>query len=148
MSEKEPLALEIVKRHAIYAGIVGLVPIPFVNFAGVTAFEIKMLKDLAAFYEIPFRADAGKSIVTSLIGGLGATNLGYGTVGLVKGVPMIGAILGALTLPVSAAALTWAIGKVFIMHFESGGTLLDLDPDKVRGYFAEQLGKGKKAAAA
>ncbi|MBI2215375.1 MAG: DUF697 domain-containing protein [Acidobacteria bacterium] len=148
MSEKEPFALEIVKRHSLYAGVVGLVPVPLVNFAGVAAFEIKMLKDLAAFYEIPFREDAGKTIVSSLIGGLGATNLGYGALGLAKSVPLVGTLLGILTLPVSAAALTWAIGKVFIMHFESGGTLLDFDPDKVRGYFAEQLGKGKKTATA
>lgn len=146
MSDKEQLALEIVKRHALYAGVVGLVPVPFVNFAGVTAFEIKMLKDLAAFYEIPFRADAGKSIVSSLIGGLGATELGYGALGFMKGVPLVGVVLGALTLPISAAALTWAVGKVFIMHFESGGTLLDFEPEKVRGYFAEQFGKGKKTA--
>jgi uncharacterized protein (DUF697 family) len=147
MSEKEPLALEIVKRHSLYAAAVGLVPVPLVNLAGVTALEIKMLKELADYYEVPFRDDAGKSIVSSLIGGLGATNLGYGAVGMIKGVPMIGAVLGALTLPFSAGALTWAIGKVFIMHFESGGTLLDFDPDKVRAYFAEQIRPKKTATA-
>lgn len=143
MSEKEPLALEVVKRHALYAGAVGLVPIPFINIAGVVGFEIKMLRDLAKLYDIPFREDAGKSIVSSLIGGLGAAKLGYGAAGLVKGVPLVGVLLGALTLPVSAGALTWAVGKVFIMHFESGGTLLDFDADKVRAYFNEQLSKGK-----
>ena len=29
------------------------------------------------------------------------------------------------------------MGKVFIQHFESGGTFLDFDPDKVRSYFSK-----------
>lgn len=148
MTEKEAFALEIVKRNSLYAAAVGLVPVPFVNLAGVTALEIKMLKNLADHYGVPFREDAGKSIVSALIGGLGATEIGYGAVGLVKGIPLVGAILGAVTLPVTAGALTWAIGKVFIMHFESGGTMLDFDANKMRTYFAEQFGKGKAAAAA
>jgi uncharacterized protein (DUF697 family) len=143
MSEKELLALEIVKRHSL----LGLVPVPLVNFAGVAALELKMLKDLAEYYQIPFREDAGKTIISSLIGGFGATNIGYGAVGFVKGVPLIGALLGAVTLPVTAGALTWAIGKVFIMHFESGGTLLDFDPARVRAYFADQLRGQKKQPA-
>lgn len=148
MTDKEPMALEIVKRHSLYAAAVGLVPIPLVNLAGVVALEVKMLKELADYYQIPFRDDAGKSIVSSLIGGIGATNIGYGAVGFMKGVPLVGAVLSAITLPVSAGALTWAVGKVFIMHFESGGTLLDFDPDKVRAYFAEQIRPKSKTATA
>jgi len=36
---------------------------------------------------------------------------------------------------------------VFVQHFESGGTFLDLDPDKVKSYFSEQFAKGKKVVA-
>jgi hypothetical protein len=35
------------------------------------------------------------------------------------------------------------IVKVFIQHFESGGTFLDLDPDKVREYFKAQFEEGR-----
>jgi hypothetical protein len=60
---------------------------------------------------------------------------------------LFGAILGAVTLPFFAGAATYAIGKVFMQHFASGGTFLDFDPDKVRGYFREQFGKGKATMA-
>jgi hypothetical protein len=49
-------------------------------------------------------------------------------------------------MPVISGASTYAIYKVFIQHFESGGTFLDLDPAKVKSYFAEQFTKGKKVA--
>jgi uncharacterized protein (DUF697 family) len=147
MTEKETLALEIVKRHAIYAAAVGLVPVPVVNLAGVIGFELKMLKNLAAHYDIPFREDAGKHIVSSLIGGLSATELGYGAVFALKGLPLVGPLLALASMPAFAGALTWAVGKVFIQHFESGGTFLDFNPEAVRKYFSEQFGRGKNKTA-
>jgi hypothetical protein len=45
-----------------------------------------------------------------------------------------------------SGASTYAIYKVFVQHFESGGTFLDLEPAKVKSYFSEQFAKGKKFA--
>ena len=55
---------------------------------------------------------------------------------------------GQVVMPGFAAAVTWAMGRIFIQHFETGGTLLDFDADKMREHFqaefeAEQS-KGKK----
>jgi hypothetical protein len=46
-------------------------------------------------------------------------------------------------MPVFAGAATYAIGKVFIQHFEAGGTLLDFEPAKVREHFRQQFEKGR-----
>ena len=45
------------------------------------------------------------------------------------------------------AAYTWALGNVFIQHFEAGGTFLDFDPEKVREHFRTYFkeGPGKTA---
>ena len=42
---------------------------------------------------------------------------------------------------------TYAIGGVFMQHFESGGTLLDFEPKKMREYFSSKLEEGKEIAA-
>jgi hypothetical protein len=42
---------------------------------------------------------------------------------------------------------TYAIGKVFVKHFESGGTLLNFNVDKVKDYYNEQFKKGEKVAS-
>jgi len=44
------------------------------------------------------------------------------------------------------AASTYAIGKVFLQHFESRNTMLTSDPEKVRVYYAERVVREKVEA--
>jgi hypothetical protein len=59
----------------------------------------------------------------------------------------VGGILGAISFPIFAGASTFAVGKVFIQHFESGGTFLDFKPAEVKEYFLEQFDAGKLLVA-
>ena len=143
MSDKDVAAQEIVKRYALYAAGAGLIPIPVADFAAITALEVKMLHDLGRMYGVPFSQETVRPIVAALIGGYSATKVGYGVGGsLMKSVPIIGQALGLLSVPAFGAGLTYAIGKVFIQHFASGGTFLDFNPDSVHAHFA----KGTAAA--
>ncbi|HVC19683.1 MAG TPA: DUF697 domain-containing protein [Vicinamibacterales bacterium] len=149
MTEKELGANRLVNKFVLYSGAAGLVPIPLFDIAAITGVQLKMLSDLAKHYQLPFSADRGKSILTALLGGLVSTKLGFGEVGsLLKGVPVVGSILGMFTTTIFASAATYAVGKVFIQHFESGGTFLDFDPDKVRKHFADEYEKAKTSPAA
>lgn len=148
MSEKDFGAMEIVKRNSLYSAGVGIFAIPVVNVAGVAALQVKMLKELADHYDVPFQQDRVKSILASLVGGVVGTRLGYGMVGTIAKLPLVGPILSVASLPLFAGAITYAVGKVFITHFASGGTFLDFDPDKVRSYFNQQVGKAKSTVAA
>jgi len=143
MSDKDLLANEIVKKYAMYAAGAGLIPVPLVDFAAIGGIELKMLAELGKVYGLPFEADRVRPIVSSIIGAYASTRLGYGVGGsLLKAIPVIGPVLGVVAVPGFAAGLTYAIGKVFIQHFASGGTFLDFDQDKVRAFF------GRKAAPA
>jgi len=42
---------------------------------------------------------------------------------------------------------TYVMASVFIQHFESGGTFLDLDPEAVREHFMREFEEGKTLAA-
>ena len=66
---------------------------------------------------------------------------------LMKGVPLIGLTVGALAMPVLAGATTYAVGKVFVQHFASGGTFLNFNPDEVREYYYEMFKEGQEVAA-
>jgi len=148
MSDTDLLAREIVNKHALYAGAAGLIPVPLVDFAAITGIEIKMLSELAKVYGVPFEAHRVRPIVASLIGGYASTKLGYGVGGtLIKGIPLIGPILGVLAVPGFGAGLSWAVGKVFIQHFASGGTFLDFDPEKVRAHFSTSMAPPQAVSA-
>jgi hypothetical protein len=60
---------------------------------------------------------------------------------VIKSLPGIGTVIGALTMPVVSAGATWVIGKLFIQHFASGGTLLDFNPSDYREFIKEQKAK-------
>jgi hypothetical protein len=64
-----------------------------------------------------------------------------------KSVPGVGTAAGVMSMSVLGGAATYAIGKVFVQHFESGGTFLDFDPEAVREHFAAEFNKGKDVAA-
>jgi hypothetical protein len=51
-------------------------------------------------------------------------------------------------LPALALASTVAVGRVFLQHFEAGGTLLDFDPEKMKSYFEAEFNKARTGAAA
>jgi len=57
---------------------------------------------------------------------------------LMKGLPGVGTAIGALSMPVFSAGVTYVIGKVFIQHFASGGTLLDFNPPDYREFIKTQ----------
>ena len=55
--------------------------------------------------------------------------------------------LGIISVPIIGGAFTHATGKVFVLHFEAGGTLLDFDPHKMRRYFKEEFERAKNTVA-
>ena len=125
---------------------VGLIPLPVVDLVALMGIQLNMIRKIAAEYDVPFKQDIGKSIISSLMGGVLPVTVGCALASLIKFIPLIGQTTGAVTMPVVSGAATYAIYKVFVQHFESGGTFLDLDPAKVKAYFKEQFTKGKKVA--
>ena len=57
---------------------------------------------------------------------------------LIKFLPGIGTAIGQLTMAAVSAPTTWILGKVFIQHFASGGTLLDFNPPDYREFIKTQ----------
>lgn len=143
MDERTARAYSIVDRYWKWAAAAGFIPIPIVDFAAVTGIQIKMIADLSKFYGVPFSKDRAKAIVASLIGAASSPLAATGTLTIIgpalKYLPGIGTAVGVLVTPAFNAAATYALGRVFVLHFESGGTLLDLDPDAVREHFRREI---------
>ena len=114
--------------------------------AAVTAINLRMLREIARIYEVDFAEDRVKAALGALAGGAGAGVLAQSAVatGLLRAVPVIGQTVAALRMSVYGSAFTYAVGKVFIQHYATGGTMLDFDPARVRAFFAEQFEKGKQ----
>lgn len=148
MSEKEQEALKVVKNHMWWSMGAGLIPVPFVDLVAVSGVQVRMLAEVAKIYGVDFQETRGKALIGALVGSVVPGTLSFGMVGsMLKAVPLVGALVGAPSMALFCGASAWALGKVFIQHFESGGTFLNFDPETVKDHFKKQFEEGKELAA-
>ena len=145
--ERESRARRIVKTHMWVATGVGLIPAPFVDLVGVSAVQLRMLHELTKLYDVPFSRDLGKELIGALLGSIVPLSITATVGSAAKMLPLVGYVVGGLSMPLLSGAATYAIGKVFIQHFETGGTLLDFEPAKVREHFRREFAAGRGVAA-
>lgn len=150
-TSRRDAASKIVARFSKYAAVGGLVPIPVLDMAAVAGVQVKMLEHLSTHYGVPFMDNVGKEVVGAIIGAGASYNLANATLmGLssyIRLVPVAGQLLGLAIMPAFAAASTAALGRLFIDHFESGGTLLDVDVEAARSAFKADFVRSKKSKA-
>jgi len=141
-SDTKDSANSIIKNHMIWSMGAGFIPVPIADFFAVSAIQLDMIRQLCKLYEIDFKETEGKAIITSL------TSSGLARLGAraIKVIPGVGSVLGGVTLAVLSGASTYALGEVFKTHFETGGTFLDFDPDRLKKYYNEKFEKGKEMA--
>ena len=114
------------QRHAAYSIVGGIVPLPLVNAASVTAINLRMVKVLSELYGVPFVRDRARAVIIALMGGIMPTGVGALTTATLLYIIPGSSLLGLAMSSVTAAACTRGIGRIFVEHFESGATTLDV----------------------
>jgi uncharacterized protein (DUF697 family) len=149
--QRDELAAKLVDRFAIWSGVAGLIPIPVIDIVCVGGLQIEMLRRISHIYDVEFSENRGKALIAGLAGSLIPATSGIGATSALKTVPIFGMIVGGFVMPVLSAGATYAIGKAFIQHFESGGTLLDFNPPDYRDFVKAQKelweSRGSKSSA-
>jgi uncharacterized protein (DUF697 family) len=136
--QRHVTAAKLVDRFSLWSGVGGLIPLPFVDVLAVGGIQLQMLRRLSQIYDVQFSENRGKALIASLAGTMIPVTSGMGAASALKGVPLLGTIASAFVMPVLAAGATYAIGKAFVQHFESGGTLLDFNPPDYKEFIKAQ----------
>lgn len=144
MSSIKEEARNIIKENVIFSMGAGLIPIFVLDIVAITTIQMEMIRQLCRFYAVDYEEKKGKGLVTALTGTTFGRLMGYGIGSALKAIPGIGTLLGGVTLSVTAGATTFAVGQVFARHFEYGGSIYDLDPEKFKEFYQEQLEYGKE----
>jgi uncharacterized protein (DUF697 family) len=84
----------------------------------VAAVIMRMLKQLSGLYQVHFERARMRSLVIGILGGAGPTGFGAATVSMIGLVAPPPAFLGVAVSALTAAAVTRAIGEVFVESFE------------------------------
>jgi uncharacterized protein (DUF697 family) len=144
---RHELASKLVDRFSLYAGAAGLIPAPLVDMAAVGGIQLQLLRRLSQIYDVPFSENRGKSVLASLLGSMISVTSSMGVTTALRGIPIVG-LLASLAMPSLSAGATFVIGRVFIEHFTSGGTLLDFNPWDYREFIKSQKAAWSSGATA
>jgi uncharacterized protein (DUF697 family) len=146
-NDEDLVVKNILKSHIITGISVSLIPVPFFDFAALTATQISLLNSLCKHYDITFDETNSKALLINLVGGSLPVLSMAGLSSLSKIVPGVGSLVGSASLSLVAGAATYAVGQVFNTHFLAGGTLEDFNPKQAQTLFKRELKKGKQMVA-
>ncbi len=129
-SQQEIDAIIRKRTHAALA--IGLVPVPLIDLAALSALQTEMLYRLSVAYNLPFSQEWAKKTVglvtATVLPGMFTPSLRN----LARYIPVIGFGLGVVSMSLASAGATYALGHAFARHFASGGTFLTCDLAKIK----------------
>ena len=123
--KREVAAKLVIDKYVKLSFGIGFIPVPAIDLVALTVLQMKMLSEIANIYEQSISRNKLRSTLSVLITGTLPQAAGYSL--FIKSIPIIGTALSMTTIPVISAAATYAVGTVFIKHFDSGGTFLNIN---------------------
>jgi uncharacterized protein (DUF697 family) len=141
-SERLAKANLLVKNFTLASAAIALVPLPLIDQVALISLELKMIHQLTKIYDVPFKPNIAISIISSLLSGITSGLFARALQSFSKLVPLF-ATVGSGSIAISSASVTFALGNVFIKHFEDNGTFLNINFEWFRNIFFQQLGKPK-----
>jgi uncharacterized protein (DUF697 family) len=117
MSNNREKAEKVIQSSVVWSMGAGLIPIPVADMMAVTAIQVDMLKQVSSIYNQDFSDASFKNWIGTLTGSALS--------GAIKFIPGIGSLIGGVSMAALAGASTYAVGQVFLEHFEAGGSLKD-----------------------
>ncbi len=135
LSPRRQEAENIVRDHSWWSMTFGLIPVPLLDVVAITGVQLKMIQRLCDYYQQSFSEQQARAIIAALLGG---SNAGFVSAGVSRSLGKFIPFIGFVVTPIAAGALTYGIGRVFVHHFELGGTFLSFDVEQMREHFARE----------
>jgi uncharacterized protein (DUF697 family) len=124
-------ALQIVRRYVWASAAIGIVPLPGLDVTMTAGVHIALIKALTEHYGSTFSDHAARNIVFAI--GASLLPATIGSVASRRLLKILPPGVGTIAQMASAGAASYALGRVMMAHFETGGTLDSFD--------AKNLGK-------
>ncbi|MDE3156418.1 MAG: DUF697 domain-containing protein [Acidobacteriota bacterium] len=129
--------MKIVWRYVAISSGAGLIQVPVLDVSALAGVHVALIKALADYYGVEFSHHTAKAILIAIGAGLvpGAIGSVLGRRALAA-IPFLTPVGGLLTMSAFSAVVSWGLGRIFIRHFEAGGTLADFDVKHLHDMFA------------
>jgi uncharacterized protein (DUF697 family) len=147
--DRHARAGQIISSAMGWSAASAAIPMPILDLLALGGVQAKMIIDLSRLYGQEASGETARGFVSVLLGvllpGAGAGALASSSA---KVLPGWGTAIGVVSLATLGAAASYAIGKVFVRHFEKGGTIATFDPKAVTEELKEEFAKGKAMPSA
>lgn len=141
-------ASRIISNSCGWSAAAGAIPLPVVDVVALGGVQATMINRIAKLYGETLTDEAARSLVAVLLGTMLPGALTSAAVGSgVKFLPGFGYVIGAATLAALGAAATYAMGKIFVRHFEHGGTMATFSPAAVQDDLQREFAAAKARAS-
>jgi uncharacterized protein (DUF697 family) len=130
---RKDLSNQLITSASKWAAAATLIPVNGLDLAALAGVQANLIVNISALYD----EKPSKNVVSGVISTLLATLLpSYGSQlavpVLLKWIPF-GNLVGITTMAGFGAAATYAVGKVFVDHYENGGTFADFSATAASG---------------
>jgi len=143
-AERQNEALHSIKNHAITAMGIGILPVPGLDLIALTGVQLSLLRKIGGLYGFTLSDERGKKLLASILSGYLPLVIAGPVSSILKFIPGVGIAAGVLAQSTLAGAVTYAVGKLFLQHFEAGGTVLDVDTKEMGQKLKQQIQEGKE----
>jgi uncharacterized protein (DUF697 family) len=132
MESKRPEAMRIVHRYMAVSAGAAFIPVAGADVVTLAGIHVALIKQLCDHYEVPFTNHTARNVLIAV-----TISIVPGTLGSIVGrrilslLPAIGAGFGWMLMSAGSAAFSYVIGRLFIEHFEAGGTLDSFDASRL-----------------
>ena len=120
--------MRIVHRYMAISAGAALIPVAGLDVAALAGIHVGLIKQLCEHYDVDFTEHTARNVLIGVAGsvvpGMVGSILGRRILGML---PLTSAVFGWTLMSAGSAAFSYAIGRLFIEHFEGGGTLLSFD---------------------
>lgn len=134
----------IISSATQWSAATGAIPVPLLDLAALAAVQTRMLMDISEVYGHSFKKDSAKVLVSVSL----ATLLPGVATGAIFGSSMklglgVGTVAGMASMAAFSSAATYAVGKVFARHLNSGGEPGAFSPEAVKNDLKAAFGAAK-----
>ncbi|TAF33424.1 MAG: DUF697 domain-containing protein [Cytophagales bacterium] len=143
IEDNQEKADKVVESAVMLSVGAGILPVPIADLVLVTAIQVDMVRQLAAIYNIQVQFTHLESWLNTLSASILPQIKGEA----IKTIPGAGKFFGGESLAILSGASTYAIGRIFVKHFEGGGQITDFKAELVQAQLQEEFEQGKKVAA-
>lgn len=140
-------AARVISQAVKWSAAAAIVPVPYLDLVALGAVQVRMVRDLARAYDVDADSETTKVAVSALLGTLAPAVVSGSLLGSsLKLIPVGGTILGSVGLAAFGSAATYAVGKIFVAHFEKGGTLSSFSAQAVEADLKKEFAAAKAKA--